>query len=482
MENKIENYIKNNRSKMDSFIPSDKVWDKINVSMNKTVHNKSNRSWLKYAFGASVICLLLYFKLVDTKKEHVPFSQIANNSTPPKQQINPVKSIFIASSENNKKLKDIKKGNFNFSRIDDNSKEHILIDSLVEMRTDIKDVNLLTDVLKNQPSVISSICNRNNKSGTNSFSNSIDTLFDGIKRLEINSSSADINILSDSGNQVSFKGDIKLESHGIVIGKSNYKIIYERKDSLLKISFVNMPKTKVVIILGSVDREAILNFKIPDGIDLTVNNSCGNVFVKGLKGKLLQIHTFSGDIIAEDINTNLKLESGLGNLTATNIKGDIKANIGSGDLLITHQEGNTEVLTSLGNQQFINISGKLNTQCNSGDIKIINMSGNTFIRSGLGNISLNTFKGNPIINVASGNVTGKNVELVDSMEVAVMYGNINMNLLNNINTLSFDLHSKFGKINIEKDGQKLEGERRLFLKDGNVLVKCSTEAGIQLYR
>jgi hypothetical protein len=80
----------------------------------------------------------------------------------------------------------------------------------------------------------------------------------------------------------------------------------------------------------------------------------------------------------------------------------------------------------------------------------------------------------------SGNIKGKNLEVVKTIELSASYGNIDMNLKNAINDLSFNLQSNSGSIHLNKGDVNMESnDGKLKVERGEILVKSYTSSGNQ---
>jgi DUF4097 and DUF4098 domain-containing protein YvlB len=473
MSHPLENYIREHRDEFDSFQPSPEMWSKIDAGLNKPHFFKSTFSWLKYfVFGASVVALVLYFNLnpsnptLTTSTEHHPApASVETKSIDSANHI--ITEIKSAKFESASIVKSLSSG-------DEQSPDNL--DKAIPS-THPEEPNLLTSsantILTTDP-----VSSKTGYHYEPPFAP--DTLFEGVKRLEINCNDADINVTANSGNQIFFRKEFNFQEHGLVIGKNGHKMEYARKDSTLVVTLINLSKTKVVI--GSASYYALLSFDIPKETELVINDSYGNISVKDMKGNSLEMKNTSGNINLENIISNMQLKLGYGNLNLRNTKGAVAAELTSGDIFILDHTGNIDVKTSYGNQKYHGLTGNIKTQSTSGDIKILDMTGNADLTSKYGNVILESFKGTPSIDVVSGDVSGKMIELTGNTRINSKYGNIKMALVNPYKSLGFDLSVKYGTITIDKDGEKLVSEDKLMISQGTILLKSSAESGDQIFK
>lgn len=308
-----------------------------------------------------------------------------------------------------------------------------------------------------------------------------DTLFSGVKKLEVIVSSCDIGVRPSNTEQVHFRADIVTETKGIVKGRPEYVVTYERKDESLRIKIEDKTKN-YVCIGGSVNIDARVFVDIPEGIEVTVKNSYGNINAASIRAKMLELKSNSGDISADNVTATMKIGSGYGNARLTNLKGNIDLHLTSGDLSITNLEGDIQAESSYGNLIFKGITGSAKINATSGDVGITGMKGDVTIRSSYGEIRFDGYEGDPDLEAVSGNIIGKNVTLKTFMNAKSSYGNIKMDLLNGAEDLSFDLQTNYGMIRIQKGSTKIEEEGKVLIKQGKIMIKGYTASGDQTYK
>lgn len=308
-----------------------------------------------------------------------------------------------------------------------------------------------------------------------------DTLFSGVKKLEVIVSSCDINVRPSNTEMVHFRADIVTETKGIVKGRPEYVVTYERKDEQLRIKIEDKTKN-YVCIGGSVNIDSRVFVEIPEGIDVTVKNTYGNITAASVRAKTLELKSSSGDISADNVSASMKISSGYGNAKLTNLIGNIDLNLSSGDLSITNLEGAIQAESSYGNLIFKGINGPAKINATSGDVVINSMKGDVTIRSSYGEIRFDGYEGDPDLEAVSGNIIGKNVTLKTFMNAKSSYGNIKMELLNGAEDLSFDLQTNYGMIRIQKGSTKIEEEGKVLIKQGKIMIKGYTASGDQTYK
>lgn len=327
---------------------------------------------------------------------------------------------------------------------------------------------------------------------------SINDSFAGIKRIEITTSICDLNIKTIDGNLVYATGKLNYEFKGVALRKPEYEILYERKDSLLKVTIRNKNKSPI-LIAGSSDFQNILNFEVPQKTEVVIKNSSGDITAEGLNGSVCHIESSHGDIKATNLwgnihllsisgdidmataNGKLRCESQHGNVTLSDLTGTLKLNSSSGDIKIHNAIGNATLVCGHGDVNLKTLSGDLSLTCNSGNIFMNDLKGNINVNSRHGDIQLTDFLGNLSFGTTSGNITGKNIELVKYLIGKCTFGDIHMTTKNKTDDLSFHIISKMGDLKIKKTGLNLNGTGELSTGKGEIIITTETQSGNQLF-
>lgn len=322
----------------------------------------------------------------------------------------------------------------------------------------------------------------------------IDTLFSGIKKLEVNGKYCDINIRAIPGDDLIFKGAIKITTKGWVIKRGSETIMCERDGEILKVWMESTGKSSWVLG-GTYQIDASLDFDVPVKTLVDVSNEDGDIGIKGLQADIhvesgygnlslidiqgnIKSNCSSGNITLRNVTGDIDLTAGYGNVNLNNLKGNLHIHSKSGDLFLTKITGNSYLNSGYGNQQLSDLTGNLTSIVTSGNVKLSILKGNLNIKADYGNVELLDCKGNIYLNVESGSIKGNNISLTDSLQMKTNYGNINMHLNNNMSELSFDLQTAYGKIKINKEGShKVVRDGKLVIGKGRIIVKGYTQSG-----
>lgn len=205
--------------------------------------------------------------------------------------------------------------------------------------------------------------------------------------------------------------------------------------------------------------ESRIDLTIIDGVKLDIDNSSGDVNVANLRASSSKIEASSGDITLRSIVANLEVETSSGDIDIDGLTGDSEIESTSGDQDIFNTKGNIETRASSGDITISGFNGKIKVQATSGDVEI---------RKGVGAIRART---------SSGNIDGYAIELNDNCYFDATSGDIEIDFVNDLDDLSFDLTATSGDLEV---GNR-SGEKRLVIERGGIKITGTTSSGNQEY-
>lgn len=383
-----------------------------------------------------------------------------------------------------------------------------------------------------------------------------DTLFHGVKRLEIDIDVADIHILPSHNEDLALAYPLQAAA------------VEQRGGSLLITSPKNMKK-KLIRIGNKVMEGQVLNIRVPQGTELILHTSAGLIAIDSIRGNNCEVHCDFGDIriLSSTMNTTVLASSGkvrfenhhgdidatssFGDVYLSQINGKVKAQVDSGNLNGSDIDGATDIECNFGNIDLANARGEItlhaasgnitlngagggscsivsdfgnlelsdlraNTHlvANSGNIALQGMTGRLEIESTFGNITttdvhgelklssssgsatirdlegdlqanidfgdlkIQNSKGNASLVVTSGSIETRDMELTDSLDIFIDFGDGKIGLKNKNEELRFDLESTYGKVKINKGDLKLEKENGAVTGGtGRIAVRGTTSSG-----
>ena len=270
---------------------------------------------------------------------------------------------------------------------------------------------------------------------------------DGIERLEVKGGFCHVKLTGTSSSTVLFEGYIKGNGD-----PDKYNIQYRENDGVLEL-WVEYPNN----VWGNI--RSLLYFEVPEGTNIKVDNTSGNIETNGLAGESLFIKTTSGNIVLTETAANLEVQCTSGNVDINQLRGNNRIEATSGNIKCREIAGDARVQTSSGNIDIRDIKGDIAVACTSGNQKLL---------ATYGLISART---------TSGNIEGDRVQLTGNSDFRANSGNIKINLVNNEEALSFDLEAGSG--NLFAAGSS--GEDHLLIKRGEIMIQGITTSGNQRY-
>lgn len=507
MRDPLEAFIGEHRQQLDIHQPSPELWTKIESTMTiaPTIPAKPV-SWLKYfTFGTSVLILAI------AVYKYMPAGEKAAVLPADPSPGRPSAQPAAVTATSNETAYDGKNETppvpfLSVNRMQDTATEDEKYASCMPGQSWDESEE------ETMPEAVPAGGNGEERRSDEKITTKVDTSFNGITRLEINSGSADIHIVAQPSSGLSVKGSLD-ESN-------KYKVNFRRSDTVLYVT-VSMEgcgtKNKVVFFSKTTTtRENRLDFLVPENINLLVNSQFGDADVTGTKGKVCRLRISSGSLKANDIGNGLDAVTTYGDLQANNIGGNLLARVSSGsvklndvagsvDLVGSYGDlkarniggsltakissgsadigkvgGNVNLITTYGDQVIGKLSGNLVTNASSGSVSLSDATGAIDIKATYGDVSMRGCKGTIAVHVSSGGITGSNVELTGNSSLVSSYGDIHMKLVNPLDALKLDLHSTYGEITINKDGYKASKDDLLQYGSGNILLKAVSSSGSQL--
>ncbi len=217
---------------------------------------------------------------------------------------------------------------------------------------------------------------------------------DGIEKLEIDCGAGFLRVRGDNSlKSIEVEAEIVLRGRGEERAKE-----FMQKHVILKLEkrggkAVLVSKIKEGFSLFSFGSKQInLTATIPNTIDLEVHDGSGEITVSNIKGELT-IEDGSGSISIEDIYGNVIIDDGSGKIDVRNVTGNVNIEDGSGEIEVE------------------DVSDDVSIDDNSGSIAVMNVGKNVTLSDGSGSIEVNDVNGNVVIkNDGSGGIRIRNVK------------------------------------------------------------------------
>lgn len=187
----------------------------------------------------------------------------------------------------------------------------------------------------------------------------------GLKYFEVDTGAGSLRVSGYSGSDIMV--DAVVYSDSI----NDLSELKDQADKYLQLSLKQKGDKAILLALvenkwfGNVNISVDLDIRVPEHLDVVVDDGSGDITIQNLKG-------------------NLELDDGSGNLQIYNIGGSVHVDDGSGELVVD------------------NVGSKLTIDDGSGEITIKNISGNVMIDDGSGEISATDIEGDFTVDDGSG--------------------------------------------------------------------------------
>lgn len=250
-----------------------------------------------------------------------------------------------------------------------------------------------------------------------------------IKRIEIESGWLNVTYKGGAASDVNVEA--YLESNN-----SDQDIVFVTVGDVLKISHARKQNN----YNWNTKNKGYLNITGPEGIALDVRGSSGNVIVENI----------SND------NTSLRVSSG--NITATNITGDLSISATSGNLTADGVSGNVSSGLTSGNGNFYRVKGNLDYESTSGSLDADGVDGEINVKLTSGNAKINNAGPLGTLQFTSGNVRATNVGLGPNTKFSGTSGNFRVQTSSDLKSYNFSLKASSGNLKVGRvnTGKSLE--------------------------
>ena len=131
------------------------------------------------------------------------------------------------------------------------------------------------------------------------------------------------------------------------------------------------------------------------------------------------------------------------------------------------------VKSTSGNLELRQIKGELEARTTSGNLRLRYFDGQTSLTSTSGNVTVANGKGLSYVKTTSGEIDGYDLMLDGDLSLRSTSGDIELQVLNDFEDLSFDLESNSGDL----QAGRYDGDDELYIKNGDIWIKGNTSSG-----
>jgi hypothetical protein len=205
--------------------------------------------------------------------------------------------------------------------------------------------------------------------------------------------------------------------------------------------------------------------------------------VKVAPGTSVDLHLAVGEVTVTEVNGDIMVSTGSGNVSATGVKGDLDIDTGSGDVTVERVTGSLRIDTGSGNvtakQQ---TAGRVDLDTGSGDITLSNASADDMkLDTGSGDIRIDGSSSRSLsLDTGSGTVVAALTGKLETLRVETGSGDVRLTLPADF-AGSLDVDSS-NDDNIDVDFpiqlvRKGDGELRAKIGEGTGSVRIETGSG-----
>ncbi|NPA36483.1 MAG: DUF4097 family beta strand repeat protein [Chlorobi bacterium] len=312
---------------------------------------------------------------------------------------------------------------------------------------------------------------------------SVNKTFKNISNVDVEGAFCDVYITGENRNDVIFTGEI--------VSPKDYDILinYETIDGTLKI-WIKKPRS----VRGKTKGK--IQLIIPHNININVTNSSGSITVENISKSNIKLTSASGSIHVRNIDTDITMTTSSGGISVKDVTGDTHITTTSGSINVSGLNGSLYSVSSSGNQKIEGvkgnvkitsssgsihmnmINGNINARTASGSIMVEQANGNMIAMSSSGSIKLDNITGTINLITTSGSQRGSGIKLTGDSSFKSSSGSVNMELLNDIYELNFEIYSSSGDIYAK--GTK--ATHKLIKGNGPIKVYGKTSSGNQSYK
>ena len=143
---------------------------------------------------------------------------------------------------------------------------------------------------------------------------------------------------------------------------------------------------------------------VPVEFNVKIETSGGNVEQKELLKGSFNVETKGGNITMTDITGQVDIHSGGGNIRGETIDGNMNIKTGGGNVTVKSAKGETEVESGGGNLKLVEVGKGLKLDTGGGNVNVGDVGGEATIKTGGGNLKLGRIAQKLVLTTGGGNV------------------------------------------------------------------------------
>jgi len=189
----------------------------------------------------------------------------------------------------------------------------------------------------------------------------------------------------------------------------------------------------------------------------------GDISVENIDGTV-EVKTGGGDVVICKTTHDVVIKTGGGDINIETINGRVQIASGGGDITGSHIKSPLTIETGGGDIDIQELIGELTIKTGGGDIDIINVTGNVSVQTGGGDLNMELIQGDFIVTTGGGDIDGEEIK----GNVNIQTGGGDIELLKIVG--SVEAKSGGGDINLED----IHGNTQVMTGGGDIdLIKIS---------
>ncbi|HQJ38397.1 MAG TPA: DUF5668 domain-containing protein [Bacillota bacterium] len=304
-----------------------------------------------------------------------------------------------------------------------------------------------------------------------------DNISDGynVKTLKVTNDFGEIKVLPADGNTIRLEADITVkcndESKAREYARNSVEIIEGEVTELY-------PKTPYNWVKGDHARAQIdFVVYVPKGISLEARGSFGDIRAEGIEGEC-RIENKNGEIIASNISGDADIDNSFGDIEVNNIGGKADISNNNGEISADNIGGSAVIENHFGDIEAEKVGGDLKVVNNNGRIYVKEVRGKADLVNAFGDIGINRVDGGITVENKNGRIEAEDV--AGNAQIKNAFGDI---YYKSASADNGDIYAstKFGSIDcdkplqIKKEGQDTVAQGRL--GTGQYKIELETKNG-----
>jgi DUF4097 and DUF4098 domain-containing protein YvlB len=192
------------------------------------------------------------------------------------------------------------------------------------------------------------------------------------------------------------------------------------------------------------------------------------------------LRTSDGNIALKGFNRGQRCKTSDGDVTVSDVRGDLIASTSDGNVSVSKVSGAVEVKTSDGDVRLEEIKGNTKASTSDGNVVATRVMGDTYMKTSDGDLTFRDLSGSLDAHTSDGNVSGNIVEMKSPITIRTSDGNITVSVPA---SAGMDLNIKGDRLNVplnnfsgHSDENSIQGKSN----GGGVAVNITTSGNVTL--